>query len=236
MRGELVHEHLPWGLIAFTHLSPGKSAWVNAYGETINLGEVIDRAMAEYEGSCALGQESLMRGEQAPKKFRDEIKKYSCFGLHSVYAFLACVKNGYTSHNLPDRVRRMMELLTYRLKGDVEAIDQEYAEAAAQGPAISPQLIEAFKLRARVKLFGHAFEAINYARLHKIVTFTPAEERRIQAGEQAFYDSVVKMRAADWEMLRKSLGEKFVSDIVIALGHAARAMKLLTPQNPDTLT
>ncbi len=234
-RGELVHEHLPWGLIAFTHLSPGKSAWTNAYGETISLEEVIDRAMAEYESSCALGQESLMRGETAPKNFRDEIKKYSCFGLHSVYGFLACVKNGYTGHNLPDRVRLMMELVTYRLKGDAEAIDREYAQAAAQGPAMSLQLVEAFKLRARVKLFGHAFEAINYARLHKIVSFTPADERRIQAGEQAFYDSLVKMRAADWGMLRKSLGEKFVSDIVIALGHAARAMKLLTPQNPDTI-
>jgi hypothetical protein len=234
-RGELVHEHLPWGLIAFTHLSPGKSAWTNAYGETINLEEVIDRAMAEYESSCALGQESLMRGETAPKNFRDEIRKYSCFGLHSIYGFLACVKNSYTGHNLPDRVRRMMELLTYRLKGDAEAIDQEYAQAVAQGPAMSPQLVEAFKLRARVKLFGHAFEAINYARLHKIVNFTPAEERRIQAGEQAFYESVIKMRVADWGMLRKSLGEKFVSDVVIALGHAARAMKLLTPQNPDTI-
>lgn len=234
-RGELIREHLPWGLIAFTHLSPGKSAWTNAYGEMINLEEVIDRAMAEYESSCALGQEELMRGETAPKNFRDEIKKYSCFGLHSVYGFLACVKNGYTGYNLPERVKRMMELLTYRLKGDAEAIDHEYAQATMQGPAMSPQLVEAFKLRARIKLFGHAFESISYARLHKIVSFTPADERRIQAGEQAFYESVVKMRAADWSMLRKRLGEKFVSDIVIALGHAARAMKLLTPQNPDTI-
>jgi len=240
-RGELLHEHLPWGLIAFSTLAPGKSApsgqaaqsiWTNAYGETINLETVIDRAMEEYESSCALGQESLMRGDPAPKNFRDEIKKYSCFGLHSVYGFLVCVKNGYTNDNLPDRVKRMMDLVTYRLKGDAEAIDQEYAQAAGSTPA---QLVEAFKLRARIKLFGHAFEALNYAKLHKLVTFTPTQERRIQAGEQSFYDSMVKMRAMDWEMLRKSLGEKFVSDIVIALGHAARAMKLLTPQNPDTI-
>ncbi|HKE04642.1 MAG TPA: hypothetical protein VKE91_11315 [Blastocatellia bacterium] len=231
-RGELIHEHLPWGLIAFSTWSPGKSAWTNAYGETIDLAPVIDRAMAEYEGSCALGRESLMRGEPAPKSFRDEIKKYSCFGLHSAYGFLACVKNGYVNDDLPGRAKRMMDLLTYRLKGDAEAIDQEYAQAAG---TTSAHLVEAFKLRARVKLFGHAFEAINYARLHNLVTFTAAQERRIQAGERAFYDSLVKMRALDWEMMRKSLGEKFVSDIVIALGHAARAMKLLTPQNPDAI-
>ncbi|MCG3163067.1 MAG: hypothetical protein JMDDDDMK_04445 [Acidobacteria bacterium] len=235
-RGELLHEHLPWGLIAFSTLAPaGKSSWTNAYGETINLEAVIDRAMAEYESTCALGEQSLMSGEPAPKNFRDEIKKYSCFGLHSVYGFLSCVKNGYTGDGMPDRVKQMMDLLSYRLKGDAEAIDQEYAQAAAQDRATPPHLVEAFKLRARVKLFGHAFEAINYARLHKLVTFTPAEEHRIRDGEQAFYDSLVKMRAADWEMLRKTLGEKFVSDIVIALGHAARAMKLLTTQNPDTI-
>lgn len=231
-RCELIHEHLPWGLIAFSTLSPGKSVWTNAYGETINLAPVIDRAMAEYESSCALGQESLMRGDPAPKSFRDEIKKYSCFGLHSAYGFLACLKNGYVNDNLTERVKRMMDLLTYRLKGDAEAIDQEYAQAAG---TTSAHLVEAFKLRARVKLFGHAFEAINYARLHNLVTFTTAQERRIQAGEHAFYDSVVKMHAMDWEMMRKSLGEKFVTDIVIALGHAARALKLLTPQNPDAI-
>jgi hypothetical protein len=231
-RGEMIHEHLPWGLIAFSKLSPGKSVWTNAYGETIDLAPVIDRAMAEYESSCALGQESLMRGETAPKSFREEIKKYSCFGLHSAYGFLACVKNGYVNDNLTERVKRMMDLLTYRLKGDAEAIDQEYAQAAG---TTASHLVDAFKLRARVKLFGHAFEAINYARLHNLVTFTTAQEHRIQAGEQEFYDSILKMRSMDWEMMRKSLGEKFVSDIVIALGHAARAMKLLTPQNPDAV-
>jgi hypothetical protein len=233
--GELIHDHLPWGLIAFSFLSHGKSTWTNAYGETINLASMVDRAMAEFESTCALGQEGLMRGEIAPKTFRDEIKKYSCFGLHSAYAFVACVKNGYVNDKLPDRVKEMLDLLTYRLHGDAEAIDQEYAQIAAQDRTTPPQLVDAFRLRARVKLLGHAFESINYAKLNKLVAFTPAQERRIQAGEQAFYDDLVKMRAADWETLRKKLGDKFVSDIVIGLGHAARAIKLLTPQNPDAL-
>ncbi len=234
-RGELVHEHLPWGLIAFSILTPpGKATWTNAYGETINLPAVIDRAVAEYESTCGLGQEMLMRGEAAPKNFREEIKKYSCFGLHSVYGFLACLKNGYRNDDLPARARLMMDLVTYRLKGDLEAINDEY-DVASQGQNTPPQLVEAFKLRARIKLLGHAFEAVNYARLHNLMTFTPAQEQRIQSGEQALYDSLVKMRAMDWGMMRSMLGEKFTSDIVIALGHAARALKLLTPQNPDAI-
>ena len=35
---DLVHEHLPWGLIAFSILIPPSApTWTNAYGETINL-------------------------------------------------------------------------------------------------------------------------------------------------------------------------------------------------------
>lgn len=239
-RGELVHEHLPWGLIAFSILQPpAQATWTNAYGEQIDLAAVLDRGLAEYESNCALGQAALQRGEIAPTNFREKIKEYSCFGLHSVYGFLSCWQHGYTNNNVPQRLQQALDLATYRLKGDALASDKEYdeaeAKAAGQAAATPPQAMEAFKQRARIKLLGHAFESINYAKLHKLMTFTPAQEQRIQAGEQALYESIVKLRALDWSMLRRTLSDKFISDIVIALGHAARAMKLLTPENPDTL-
>ncbi|HMV46852.1 MAG TPA: hypothetical protein PLD20_09590 [Blastocatellia bacterium] len=232
-RGELVHEHLPWGLIAFSFLmKPEQAVWTNAYGETITLPVIVDRSLNEYETTCALGERDLRADKTAPQPFRDAIKKYSCFGLHSVYGFLACVKQGYRNNGLPDRINRMLDLLTYRLKGDAEAINEEYAKAAAGAP---PEQVEAFRLRALVKHYGHAFEAINFAKLHKLTVFSTEQERRIREGEQEFYRGLVKMQAMDWAMMKSKLGEKFVSDIVIATGHAARALKLLTPQNPDTL-
>ncbi len=232
-KGELVHEHLPWGLIAFSILmKPGEAYWTNAYGEALNLPIIADRSLAEYETTCALGERELKAERAAPANFRDAIKKYSCFGLHSVYGFLSLVKHGYTNNNLPERVNRVMDLLTYRLKGDAEAINAEYAAAGANAPK---EQVEAFRVRALVKHYGHAFEAINYAKLHKLISFTADQQRRISEGEQAFYDSLVKLQSLDWAMMRTSLGEKFVSDIVIAIGHAARALKLLTPQNPDTV-
>ncbi|MBI1766420.1 MAG: hypothetical protein HYR56_33860 [Acidobacteria bacterium] len=239
-RGELVHEHLPWGLIAFSILlPPAQATWTNAYGEKIELAAVLDRSLAEYESNCALGQAALLRGETAPVNFREKIKEYSCFGLHSVYGFLSCWQHGYTNNEVPQRLKQALDLATYRLKGDALASDQEYDEAESKAAAQkqgSPAIaLEAFKQRARVKLLGHAFESINYAKLHKLVTFTPAQEQRIQAGEQAMYDSIVKLRALDWAVLRRTLSDKFISDIVIALGHATRAMKLLTPENPDTV-
>ncbi len=238
-RGELLHEHLPWSLIAFSNLmKPAEASWTNAYGEKIDLVAVIDRALAEYETICALGQAALARGEVAPKEFRTRVKDYSCFGLHSVYGFLACWQKGFTANDLPRRMTQVMDFVTYRLQADALASDVEYDEADAQAPAgqkAPPMVMQAFKLRARLKLLGHAFESINFIRKHQLMTFTPAQEKRIQVGEQALYESVVGLRALDWASLRKMPGEKFISDVVIALGHAARGMKLLTAQNPDVV-
>lgn len=235
-RGELVHEHLPWGIIAFSILHPAGQAspgptWTNAWNEPINLAAIIDQSLADYESTCALGEQQIMRGEEAPLGFRSEIKKYSCFGLHSVYGYLVGLKNGYRLNDLPQRVKQMMDLVTYRLTSDAVAIQREYAKEAA---GAAPYLVDAFTTRALVKLYGHAFEAINYARLNELVTFTPAQERRIAFGAQSMYESLTKLRGMDWGLLRRSLGDKFISDIVIALGHNSRALKLLTPQNPDT--
>ena len=234
LRGELVHEHLPWGLIAFTLLNPATAdpapMWTNAWGEPINLSAIVDRSLAEFEGTCALGEQQIRRGEESPTSFRTEIKKYSCFGLHTTYCYLVALKQGYQQNDLLPRVRQMMDLLTYRLAGDSRSIQQEYARESA---GAAPYLVEAFSTRALVKLYGHAFESINYARLHRLIQFTPAQERRIAAGAQAMYESLIKLRGMDWGLLRRNLGDKFISDIVIALGHNSRALKLLTDQNPD---
>lgn len=233
MRGQLIHEHLPWGIIAFTLLvPPDKSSWVNAYGEKIDLAAVVDRSLAEFEGTCALGREQMMRGQAAPAAFREEIKNYSCFGLHTTYCYLVALRRGFTANGMASRVREMVDLLTYRLKSDAEAIVREYAAEAkgAGGP-----LLDAFTTRALIKLYGHAFETINYAKIHGMMTFTPSQERRIAEGERAMYESLVRLRAMDWGMLRRSLGDKFISDIIIALGHAVRGLRLPTPQNPDAV-
>jgi hypothetical protein len=231
--GELLHEHLPWGIIAISRLvSPQRPTFTNAVGEVIDWRAVLDRSLAAYESTCALGQEAISRGETAPPAFRQAIKQYSCFGLHSVYAYLVAWQQGHVTDDLPNRMRWMLDLLTYRLKSDAQAIVEEYQRESKGTPSL---LVDAFRTRALLKLYGHAFEAINYARLHRLVTLTPSQLRRIEAGEQAFYESVVQLRAMDWAILRSSLGDKFISDIVIALGHAVRAMRLLTPDNPDLL-
>ncbi|MBS1810912.1 MAG: hypothetical protein JST84_22300 [Acidobacteria bacterium] len=245
-------EHLPWGLIAFSYLMPGgKGSWENAYGEKIDLLEVIDKSLLELETVCQPAHKAYENNEPIPEDtFRKTIKDYSCYGGHSMYAYVACVKNGYTERRIKERVTEQLNLSVYRLVKEGENIEKEYA-GAASGP-ISPnpqeeamyqqqmqragvtktQVIEMLSLRGVIKLTGHLLEAINFARLNNLYSPTPDQQKQIQHGEQKLFEAIVKMRALDWEAL-KNFNAKQVADNVIALGHASRAMKLMTPENPD---
>ncbi len=245
-------EHLPWGLIAFSYLMPGgKGSWENAYGEKIDLLEVIDKSLLEFETICRAVHTAAEQNAPIPEEaFRKTIKDYTCYGGHSLYSFVACVKNGYTERRIKERVTEQLNLAVYRLAKESENIEHEYLEAG-KGP-ISPnpqeeamyeqqmkrtgvtkaQVIEMLSLRGVFKLTGHLLEAINFARLNNLYSPTPEQQKQMQVGEQKLFEAVVKIRALDWEAL-KSFNAKQVADNVIALGHASRAMKLLTPENPD---
>lgn len=248
----LLGQHLPWGLIAFSILvPPSVGKWTNAYGETINFPEVIDKSLAVYEGVCADIEGTVGHGELESLAFRQEISKYSCAGMHNVYSYFSCLNHGYTNSNLQERLAKLFDNVLLRLKGDSQAIDRE-ADAAKADPnllnrlavegqggklaskgAAPADLLEVMRYRYQIRMLGHALEAINYARLHNLFTLTPAQKGRIEAGEQMLYEYLVKLRATDLGP-HMNWYSKSVSDLVIALGHASRAMKLLTPQNPDT--
>jgi hypothetical protein len=251
---KLLHQHLPWCLIAFSILvPPSQLTWTNAYGETINLAELIDRSLAVYEGISADAKHSIANGEMESLEFRQEITQYSCFGMHMAYGYVACVKHGYRNDNLPARLTQLMDSVIYRLKGDALAIDREADAAKGAGPELvnrlavegqggklltrgnaPPDTLEVMRWRSYVRMLGHAMEAINYGLLHKLFTLTPDQKRRVQEGEQVLYEYLVKVRAHDLSPFMRWYS-KFVSDLVIAIAHASRAMKLLTPDNPDTI-
>ncbi len=252
---KLIHQHIPWELIAFSILvPPSQPTWTNAYGETINLPETINSSLSVFESTCAGVGESVARGEDETLEFRDAIGKFSCAGMHMVYGFFSCLQHGYTANNLQDRLYKLLDSVIYRMKGDALANDREAAEASrSMGPeqiaklavqqegggmtskgAPPPNLIEFMRIRLQIRLLGHAMEAINYARLHKLFTLTPDQQKRMQAGEQMLYEYLVKMRAMDLDPFNRWY-PKFINNVVISTAHAARALKLLTPDNPDII-
>jgi hypothetical protein len=241
-------EHLPWGLIAFSWLmQPAQATWKNVCGETINLHEVIDRSLARFESECLGVRDTIKQGQGESPQFRKVIKEHSCFGMHALYGYLACLNRGYRENNLEARLRQMMDVNIWRLEVEEKDIENDYRQVTAgqeqSAEALALQkigltlngLVEAFTIQAKVKFYGHFFEALNYAKLHHLFEFTPEQNQKIARAEQRLYEHIVKLRALDMEALRRWQW-MYVNNTVIALGHAARAMKLLTPQNPDKPT
>jgi hypothetical protein len=246
------HDHLPWGLIALSTLNPGgKASWTNAYNETVVLANVIDKALFEYESKCEMTKETQAKGEEIPRAFLDEEEKFACFGGHTIYGFLSCLKNGYTDQNLKSRIQAVIKHTVYLAANNANILETKY-RTLGKGP-ISPdpkeeamlaanmqkngitkdEVIEMLTQRALIKLEGHMFESINYAKLHKLYQPTAQDIKYIQAGEQRLYDAIVKFRSLKLEQL-KNFEPKQMGDAMIAVAHGARAMKLLTPENPDT--
>ncbi|NOT63216.1 MAG: hypothetical protein HOP19_23655, partial [Acidobacteria bacterium] len=189
-------------------------------------------------------------GVAEPMPFRQAITKLSCYGLHSVYGFFSCYRQGYRRNDIPRRMAELLDTTILRMEGDAKALASEAEAVKGMGPDFvnrmafgqegrpttqgppPPQVIDVMSMKQQIQTLGHILEAVNYGLLHKLFTLNAEQQRRFKAGEQALHGHLVKLRAVELDAYRR-WHSKFVSDIVIAVGHAVRALKLLTPQNPD---
>jgi hypothetical protein len=247
----LPEEHLPWGLIAFSILvPPSEPRWTNAYGESIDLHEVIDQGLADFESVCRLLLTSETPAVGESVAFRSRITRYSCGGFHSTYGFFSAYRHGYRSNNLRSRLESLADNIITRLQRDADAnrletevartSGQKYINQMARGQDGRPRgngplpasLIDVLSLVNGIKLIGHALETLNYVRLHELLPFSSLQLRRIVAGEEALYRDIVRLRTFDLDSYYR-WDPKFVSDLVIAVAHALRGIKLLGKDNPD---
>jgi hypothetical protein len=245
--------HMPWCLIAFSKLAPaGSSTWINAYGEKIDVNDLVDIGLTDFESVCnklALPGDTP-QGENI--HFRGSIVKYSCFGMHSFYGFFSAYRNGYRVNSYEKRVKQLLNHLIERLDRDVVALEEESAVARTQGQQYISKmgrgsegkargaggppanLIDVMSLKHYIVTIGHAIEALNFVRLNKLLPITPGQNSVIDRHESRLFEALTKMRSLDLDIFYQ-WDPKFVSDIVIGLGHALRALKLLGPDNPDTV-
>ncbi|NBO64993.1 MAG: hypothetical protein EBU88_09150, partial [Acidobacteria bacterium] len=248
---EFPENHLPWCLIALSRLAPPEnSTWVNAYGEKIDLSELVDIGLVDFEGVCnklAIPGDTP-HGENV--QFRGKIVSYSCFGMHSFYGFFSAYRNGYRVNNYERRIRQLFNHLIERLDRDVVALEEETVAARIQGQQYvarmgnsadgkrrgqggpPAELIDVMSLKHFIVTIGHAIEAINFVRLNNLLPITPGQISLINRHESRLFEALTRMRSYNLDTFFK-WDPKFVSDIVIGLGHALRAMKLLGPDNPD---
>jgi hypothetical protein len=217
----LIHQHLPWGLIAFSILvPPSQSSWKNAYGETIDLPQVIDRGLAVFEGVCSGVRDNRGARRDGIVEVFARISRNTVVSACTWHTgFFSCLNHGYRNNNLPARLNQLLDTVIYRLEGDRLANAREAEAVRDLGPewlsrlavgdeknernvktkgAPPPNTIEVMRDRKQIQLIGHALEAINYGLLHKLFTLTPNQKKRVLDGERALYEYLVKLARLIW--------------------------------------
>jgi hypothetical protein len=159
---------LPWSVIALTTTtSPVRRQWVNAWGETVDLDEVVERALRLLEEASLPLARAMREGKsetaQAP------VHGFTCGGTHMLYAVITAMHAGYTGKDRPARVQQQVDVLVWRLSAEVEFIERFYRTRPTSAIA------GWYQLDAKLKLLGHAEECLALATRHKVAQLTAAQ-------------------------------------------------------------
>jgi hypothetical protein len=209
---------LPWSLIAFTRTtSPLKPRWTNAWGESVDLDQVVEAALAMLERASAPLAQAMGDGRlpDAPAP----VNAFTCGGTHMLYAALTAVQHGYAGRDRAERVRRQVDVLVWRLEAEPALIDRFYrARSAVPGAAW-------YALGAKLKFAGHAEECLALAAGRKTVALSAqqAERRRAAvAALRALLGELDRRDLAEAERVNRELFRQIVGDV----GHARHGLTL----------
>jgi hypothetical protein len=199
---------LPWSLIAFTRTtSPLQGRWTNAWGEPVDLDQVVESALR-------LLEDASLPVAQAMRESREETTKapvhgFTCGGTHMLYALLTAVHAGYTGRDRMERVRRQVDLFVWRLGADSRLIDRFYRERGAQPGS------EWYNTQAKVKLLGHGEECLALATRRNVVTLSGSQRQQRRAAETALRHmlediegwNLTKVREMDRDLFVQVVGD-----------------------------
>jgi hypothetical protein len=165
---------LPWSVIALTRTTtPLRHQWTNAWGETVALDLVVERALRLLEQASLPLAEAMRAGR--PETAHAPVHGFTCGGTHMLYALLVAVHAGYTGKDRRERVQQQVDLLVWRLSADLDLIERFYGERAGKAGAAW------YVLDAKLKLLGHGAECLAFATLHDVAGLTPSQRERRQA-------------------------------------------------------
>lgn len=172
-------DDLAWSLITFAYITPpDEDTWVNAYGKRIRFSEMVEFGMATLEEATQQLRTAMRQGAMPTQK--DRIHNFTCGGTHLIYGLAACLRFGYRQRSFADRMKTQFDLLVWRLEAEPHLIDAHYRAAVGQHPEDALRL---HHLNAKLKFLGHAFEVINYARVYRLFSPTPVQEKTLDTSQ-----------------------------------------------------
>jgi hypothetical protein len=146
------------------------------------------------------------------------IHRFTCGGTHLAYSLVVAARHGYAG---PYRrtLQEQLDLVVYRLWADPALIDRFYEKFP------STPWVKVNRLEAKLKVVGHAFEVLHYAKRHGLFTPTPAQKARMEEGLAALHRIFSAVAALDLKMVKardRSLYSLFIGDLC----HAFRGVRL----------
>jgi hypothetical protein len=188
---------IAWSLVSLTTAVPPTSGrWVNAWGQEVRLAEFAERAFQVAEGATEDVRRNWMKHE--PLAGKSAIHEFTCGGTHLIYSLTVAVKNGYQVRNGAHRLRDQLGMLIYRMWADLDLIDRFFTNVpGASGPPVAW-----FKLDAKWKFLGHAFEVYHYALAHRLFRPSQAEVRVVEEALRVFPRLAREVEAVDLDAAR----------------------------------
>jgi hypothetical protein len=207
---------LAWSLIAFAELEA--HTWENAYGERIQLQEVVRFGLQVLEEATQGLKPYCTAGLPLPRKM--PIHGLTCGGTHLCYSLLVATKHGFLQAARGDILQEQLQMLVYRLQADPDLIDRYYRAIPAAPDA------DLFRAGAKLKILGHALECLGYAQAHGLWQPSPLARRQIEQAVQAVRGLLSYVLTLDLAAIRRRqahLGQQVVGDTC----HAFRGLSLV---------
>jgi hypothetical protein len=199
---------LPWTLIAFSRtVPPLRGKWRNGWDEPVDLDIVVETALKQLE-DASLPIRQAMR-EDRPEREKAPVHGFTCGGTHMIYGLLSALHGGYVGSDRLQRMRQQIEILVWRLKGDLDLIDAFYLPRRGQ------KGMGWFELGAKLKLLGHSEECLAFTERRGVVHLSAGQQaqRRVAVATlRHLLDDLEAHNLAEAREINKDLFQQLVGD------------------------
>jgi hypothetical protein len=203
-------------LLSATH-RPGKGAvFKNGAGQTVNLDQVMDDALAYLEKTQVDLADALAVGLPQVDKRKQGIYAHNCGGIHLIEAVNSWARFPEVKKRWGARFARQVNVLFYRLGSE----SRQYDAALAKAPEYKLQL-----LTQMVKFYGHFLEATGRLRAEGALVPSPAQLQTVAQAKVLLDRAVLGLQEAkafeNMAKLKTSSPQVYL-DLIGDSCHAAR--------------
>ncbi len=177
---------VPWSAQAFCQAADqGQDTFTTSDGTVVDLRTMTSQLVEALEKESEFLDEIRLAGDTTYEKRRQGIFRYTCGGTHLFMGADACVTAGFGDQALSERLAYQMDLLFWRMRREIEVVDQ----ALSRAPQMAPLLVE-----QRMKYLGHFLETAAKAELNGTYAPTPAHRSELVYAERVLYITVKQLQ------------------------------------------